>query len=127
MAYKAKFRRDMGVKFKNTELCRLTEQVIFTDPYYSAPVNRHTSPQLDKWAQDIQNDVQAKASAARLKVNAHPPPLPTLPLCFSPRPFFLLLILLSHPSLVAIHTCPIHPLHNGDTSVKDDQGSIRDI
>lgn len=59
----------MLAKFTNTELCRLTEQVIFTDPYYSAPVNRHTSPQLDSWAQEIQNDAEAKAAATRLKVD----------------------------------------------------------
>lgn len=28
-------------------LCRLTEQVVFTDPYYPAPPNRHTTPHLD--------------------------------------------------------------------------------
>ena len=58
----------MLVRFKNTELCRLTEQVIFTDPYYNAPVNRHTTPQLDSWAANIQKDAEAKAAAVRLKV-----------------------------------------------------------
>ena len=63
------FCRDQVAKFKNTELCRLTEQVIFTDPYYAAPVNRHTSPFLDDVAQQFRQDVAAKAAAAELKVN----------------------------------------------------------
>ena len=62
--------RDMLVKFKNTELCRLTEQVIFTDPYYSAPMNRHTSPHLDAWAANIRSDAEAKAAAIQLKVGS---------------------------------------------------------
>ena len=63
--------RDQVAKFKNTELCRLTEQVIFTDPYYAAPVNRHTSPFLDDVAQQFRQDVAAKAAAAELKVRSY--------------------------------------------------------
>ena len=55
-------------QFQNTELCRLTEQVIFTDPYHAAPVNRHTGPFLDAAAAAMREDVQAKQAAARLKV-----------------------------------------------------------
>ena len=55
-------------RFENADICRLTEQVIFTDPYYSAPVNRHTSPQLDDLAQAFQSDVAAKAAVTVLKV-----------------------------------------------------------
>ncbi|MCJ1461811.1 hypothetical protein MMC07_000410 [Pseudocyphellaria aurata] len=62
--------RNEIARFKNTELCRLTEQVIFTDPYYAAPVNRHTSPQLDDLADAFRNDAPAKAAAACLKLNA---------------------------------------------------------
>ena len=50
-------------------MCRLTEQVIFTDPYYDAPVNRHTSPHLDAWAASLQKDSEAKIAATRLKVD----------------------------------------------------------
>ena len=53
--------------FSNVEMCRLTEQVIFTDPYYNAEFNKHTSPQLDAEAEAMRGDVQAKAAAARLK------------------------------------------------------------
>ncbi len=56
------------------DICRLTEQVIFTDPYYSAPVNRHTSPQLDDLADAFQHDVAAKAAITALKVQPLPIP-----------------------------------------------------
>lgn len=59
--------RALAAKFNNTELCRLTEQVIFTDPYFNAKFNRHTSPQLDRDAKELQEDAVAKAAVARLK------------------------------------------------------------
>ena len=71
--------REMTAKFQNTELCRLTEQVIFTDPYYTAPVNRHTSPQLDAIVAALQQDDEAKAAATRLKVESSSMP------CEDPR------------------------------------------
>ncbi len=49
-------------------MCRLTEQVVFSDPYRAAPVNRHTSPQLDAEAAALRADAPAKAAAAALKV-----------------------------------------------------------
>ena len=55
-------------RFQNGDICKLTEQVIFTDPYYSAPVNRHTSPQLDSLAAQLQSDIPAKVAATALKV-----------------------------------------------------------
>lgn len=55
------------IKYTNPDLCALTEQVIFQDPYYAAPLNRHTAPQLDAAAADLRGDVAAKAAAFRLK------------------------------------------------------------
>jgi hypothetical protein len=55
------------VKFTNPDLCALTEQVIFQDPYYDSAINRHTSPQLDAAAADLTRDVAAKAAIFRLK------------------------------------------------------------
>ena len=43
-------------------------QVIFTDPYYAAPMNRHTSPQLDGLARAFRADAEAKAAVTALKV-----------------------------------------------------------
>lgn len=51
----------------NSELCGLTEQVIFTQPYMSHPNNRWTSPQLDGWAARARADADWKMAAARLK------------------------------------------------------------
>lgn len=54
------------VKFNNPDLCALTEQVVFTDPYFSAPLNRWTH-QLAPDVQALQTDSAAKAAATRLK------------------------------------------------------------
>jgi 5-methylthioribose kinase len=37
----------MTQQYMNPEMCELTEKVIFCEPYTVAPLNRHTSPQLD--------------------------------------------------------------------------------
>jgi S-methyl-5-thioribose kinase len=59
--------RELLVKFTNPDLCALTEQVIFQDPYTDTAINRHTSPQLDAAAADLRADVPAKAAAFKLK------------------------------------------------------------
>lgn len=59
----------LEAKYKNSEMCRLTEQVIFTDPYFKARHNRHTSPQLDDLAQALYHDGEAKSAAAALKAS----------------------------------------------------------
>eukprot|EP00897_Mesotaenium_endlicherianum_P008927 jgi/Mesen1/8062/ME000432S07348 len=51
----------------NMELCRLSEQVIFTDPYHAAPINRWTSPQLDDDARALREDTGLKIAVASLK------------------------------------------------------------
>lgn len=51
----------------NVELCRLTEQVIFTDPYMEANYNRWTSPQLDEDAKALREDELLKLEVADLK------------------------------------------------------------
>ena len=42
----------------NVALSDITETLVFTDPYFAAPLNRHTSPQLDvdtsrPWRADV--------------------------------------------------------------------------
>lgn len=60
--------RLLAGKFMNNEMCRLTEQVIFTDPYDpNALYNRHTSPQLDREVKDLQSDATVKVAVAQLK------------------------------------------------------------
>jgi hypothetical protein len=54
-------------KFSNTELCSLTEQVIFSEPYAEAANNHWTSPQLDAQVVALRSDVEAKKAASALK------------------------------------------------------------
>jgi 5-methylthioribose kinase len=51
----------------NTELCKITEDLIFTEPYRIAERNRWTSPQLDKIAGEFRADVALKLAISRLK------------------------------------------------------------
>ncbi|KAF6137709.1 hypothetical protein GIB67_023643 [Kingdonia uniflora] len=51
----------------NVELCRLTEQVVFSDPYKVSEFNRWTSPYLDQEAEDVRVDNDLKLEVAELK------------------------------------------------------------
>lgn len=51
----------------NTELCKITEDLIFTDPYVISDRNRWTSPQLDDLARSIREDGMLKRAVADLK------------------------------------------------------------
>ncbi|XP_024521805.1 methylthioribose kinase [Selaginella moellendorffii] len=51
----------------NVELCRLTEQVVFTEPYMIASNNHWTTPQLDEDAKSIREDDYLKLEIASLK------------------------------------------------------------
>ncbi|XP_058070205.1 methylthioribose kinase-like isoform X1 [Magnolia sinica] len=51
----------------NVELCRLTEQVIFSDPYKVSQYNRCTSPYLDRDAEAVREDNVLKLEVAELK------------------------------------------------------------
>jgi 5-methylthioribose kinase len=51
----------------NTELCKITEDLVFTDPYRIAKLNRWTAPQLDGIAAEFRADVALKLAASRLK------------------------------------------------------------
>ncbi|KAG2569625.1 hypothetical protein PVAP13_7NG432500 [Panicum virgatum] len=44
----------------NVEMCRLTEQVVFSDPYRVSKFNRWTSPYLDKDAEAVREDDELK-------------------------------------------------------------------
>jgi 5-methylthioribose kinase len=52
----------------NTELCKITEDLVFTDPYRIAKLNRWTTPQLDGIAQEFRQDAPLKTAAQRLKL-----------------------------------------------------------
>jgi 5-methylthioribose kinase len=52
----------------NTELCKITEDLIFTDPYRSHERNRWTTPQLDGIAAEFRSDPALKLAVSRLKL-----------------------------------------------------------
>lgn len=49
------------------ELCRLTEQVVFSDPYKVSEHNHWTSPYLDHDAEAVREDNALKLEVAELK------------------------------------------------------------
>jgi 5-methylthioribose kinase len=53
---------------ENIELCKITEDLVFTDPYRIAKLNRWTSPQLDDIAATFRQDHELKVAAQRLKL-----------------------------------------------------------
>nr|BAK02290.1 predicted protein [Hordeum vulgare subsp. vulgare] len=52
---------------ENVEMCRLTEQVVFSDPYMVSKYNRWNSPFLDKDAEAVREDDGLKLEIAELK------------------------------------------------------------
>jgi len=60
-------KRDLALFADNVELCDITESLVFTDPYFDAPMNRHTSPQLDAVVAELRADRDLKVEAQRLK------------------------------------------------------------
>lgn len=51
----------------NVEMCRLTEQVVFSDPYKVSEYNHWNSPHLDHDAEAVRNDDSLKVEIADLK------------------------------------------------------------
>ncbi|MGJ5178935.1 S-methyl-5-thioribose kinase [Bradyrhizobium oligotrophicum] len=52
----------------NHALCKITEDLIFTDPYRIAEQNRWTAPWLDATAADIRADLDLHVTVSRLKL-----------------------------------------------------------
>ena len=52
----------------NHALCKITEDLIFTDPYFQAEQNRWTSPWLDATAAAIREDLDLHVAISRLKL-----------------------------------------------------------
>jgi 5-methylthioribose kinase len=52
----------------NTALCKITEDLIFTEPYMIAANNRWTSPHLDGLAAEFRGDNELKGAVSRLKL-----------------------------------------------------------
>ena len=64
----AERKADVALFCDNVALCDITELLVFTDPYFSAPLNRHTSPQLDGLVAALRADVDLKVAAQQLKL-----------------------------------------------------------
>ena len=60
-------KKDLALFADNVELCDITENLVFTDPYFEAEMNRHTSPQLDAVVADLRADRDLKVEAQILK------------------------------------------------------------
>jgi 5-methylthioribose kinase len=68
LSMKARARKeDLALFADNAELCDITESLVFTDPYYEATLNRHTSPQLDGLVAELRADRDLKVEAQKLK------------------------------------------------------------
>lgn len=58
---------DLALFADNAELCDITENLVFSDPYFDAKMNRHTSPQLDGIVAQLRADRDMKVVAQRMK------------------------------------------------------------
>ena len=57
---------DLALFAGNVELCDITENLVFSDPYFAAEMNRHT-PQLDPVVAELRADIDLKIAAQHLK------------------------------------------------------------
>ena len=71
----AEQKRRLALFARNIELCRITEDLVFTDPYREAPLNRWTSPQLDADKRAVRD--RRAAQGARRRRCKLPVPRPT--------------------------------------------------
>ncbi|GGB07054.1 methylthioribose kinase [Brucella endophytica] len=62
-----KRKEDLALFADNVELCDITENLVFSDPYFEAVLNRHTSPHLDELVAKLRADRDLKVEAQRLK------------------------------------------------------------
>ncbi|NHB75152.1 S-methyl-5-thioribose kinase [Rhodobacter calidifons] len=58
---------DLALFAGNVELCDITENLVFSDPYFAAPMNRHT-PGLDGIVARLRGDLSLKVAAQHLKM-----------------------------------------------------------
>ena len=63
----AKKKADVALFSGNVELCDITENLVFTDPYFDAEMNRHTAPYLDPTVAELRADATLKIEAQHMK------------------------------------------------------------
>ena len=59
---------DLALFAENTELCGITEDLVFTDPFFAAEKNRHTS-ELDPLVASMRADADLKIAAQHFKMS----------------------------------------------------------
>lgn len=62
-----KRKEDLALFADNVELCDITENLVFSDPYFDAKLNHFTTPQLDAIVAELRADRNLKVEAQRLK------------------------------------------------------------
>lgn len=63
----AQKKADVSLFAGNVELCDITENLVFTDPYFAADLNRHTTPHLDGVVAELRADKALKIEAQHMK------------------------------------------------------------
>jgi 5-methylthioribose kinase len=63
----ARKKADLALFSDNVELCDITENLVFTDPYFDAEMNQYTSPQLDGIVAELRNDQMLKIEVQHMK------------------------------------------------------------
>lgn len=58
---------DLALFADNVELCDITENLVFSDPYFAAKMNHHTTPQLDGIVAELRTDRDLKVAAQQMK------------------------------------------------------------
>ncbi len=64
----ARKKQDIAAFSGNHAMCKITEDLIFTDPYFQAEQNRWTSPWLDATAARFREDLDLHVAVSRLKL-----------------------------------------------------------
>ena len=57
----------MGFFLGNVAMCQISEDLIFDEPFFAAPMNRHTSPHLDAVASALTHDTELKVAVQCMK------------------------------------------------------------
>lgn len=60
-------KEDLALFADNAELCDITENLVFSDPYFDAEMNSHNSPQLDDIVARLRADIDLKVEVQHLK------------------------------------------------------------
>lgn len=63
----ARKKADLALFSDNVELCDITENLVFTDPYFDAEMNKYTTPQLDGIVAELRRDQMLKIEVQHMK------------------------------------------------------------